>query len=138
MCVSKNLFLDTVIHIYRYVYTAVLQIRSRIRADPELDSCGSGAGFVRIRIICPDPEPDLFQSLWIRIRVQNLSKNTNNTLKSNNRIRSQIRICIRFIEILNKDPDPYQMIRLRNTGLPYRYKLLLSVYVNVQIPTYFV
>ena len=79
--------------------------------------CGSGAGFDWICIICLDPEPDSFQSLRIRIRVQNLSKNVNNTLKINNRIRIQIRI--RIIEIWNKDPDPYQMIRLRNTGLPY-------------------
>ena len=113
MCVSKNLFLDSVIHIYRYlcVYRSV--------ADPEPDSCGSGAGFVRIRIICLDPEPDPFRSVRIRIRVHNLSKNVNNTLKINNRIRSQIRIRIQFIEIWKKDPDPYQMIRLRNTGLPY-------------------
>ena len=57
MCVSKNLFLDSVIHIYRYVYTAVLRIliRSRSQICPYLYHLpGSGAGSVSV-ITDPDP-----------------------------------------------------------------------------------
>ena len=110
MCVSKNLF-------FRFCNTYIPVCVYRSVADLEPDLCRSGVGFIWIRIICLDPEPDPFRSLRIRIRVQNVSKNVNNTLKINNRIRSQIRIRIHFIELWNKDPDPDQIIRLHNTGL---------------------